>query len=51
VKFALMGLLRSGLRVSLVTDASESISPEAGESVIREFTAAGGTLIAGQDVL
>jgi nicotinamidase/pyrazinamidase len=50
VKFAIMGLLRSGFRVSLVTDASASISATAGEQVIREFSAAGGHLIALADV-
>jgi nicotinamidase/pyrazinamidase len=46
VKCAIMGLLRSGRTVSLVTDASASISAEAGDQVIREFIAAGGRLIA-----
>jgi len=46
VKCAIMGLLRSGRQVSLVTDASASISQEAGDLVIREFVAAGGRLIA-----
>lgn len=45
VKCAIMGLLKSGRQVSLVTDASASISAEAGESVIRDFTAAGGRLV------
>ena len=45
VKCALTGLLGSGRRVSLVTDASEAISSEAGDAVIREFTAAGGQLV------
>jgi hypothetical protein len=44
-----MGLLRSGRKVSLVTDASASIAKEAGDLVIREFTAAGGRLIATRD--
>jgi nicotinamidase/pyrazinamidase len=51
VKCAIMGLVRSGLDVSLVTDASASISPEAGDVIIREFTAVGGHLIASTDVL
>ena len=46
VKYAIMGLLRTGRQVSLVTDASASISQEAGELVIRDFVAAGGRLIA-----
>lgn len=45
VKCAIMGLLKSGRSVSLLTDASTSISPEAGTAVIREFVAAGGKLI------
>jgi nicotinamidase/pyrazinamidase len=45
VKCAVMGLLRSGRRVSLMTDASASISQEAGDAVIKDFLAAGGQLI------
>jgi nicotinamidase/pyrazinamidase len=45
VKHAMMGLLRSGREVSLVTDASASISQEAGDLVIKDFVAAGGRLI------
>jgi nicotinamidase/pyrazinamidase len=48
VKYAIMGLLRSGRKVSLVTDASASISEDAGDLVIREFIAAGGSLIASE---
>ena len=44
-KCALMGLVRSGRRVFLVTDASASISTPAGDAAILEFTAAGGSLI------
>jgi nicotinamidase-related amidase len=51
VKCALLGLLRTGRRVSLVTDASASISREAGDAVIAEFVAAGGHLIASSEVL
>jgi nicotinamidase/pyrazinamidase len=51
VKCAIMGLIRSGLRVSLVTDASAAISSEAGAIVIQEFVAAGGSLIATSDAL
>lgn len=51
VKCAIMGLIRSGRRVSLVTDASASISQEAGDSVIRNFIAAGGHLIARSEAL
>jgi nicotinamidase/pyrazinamidase len=45
VKCAIMGLLRSGRQVSLVTDASASVSQEAGDLVIQDFIAAGGRLI------
>lgn len=50
VKFAIMGLLRSGRQVSLVTDASASISQEAGDRVIGDFVAAGGRLISSAGV-
>jgi nicotinamidase/pyrazinamidase len=49
VKCAIMGLLRSGRSVSLVTDASASISADAGDLVIREFIAVGGHLIASSE--
>ena len=45
VKCAIVGLLGSGREVSLVTDASASISQEAGEQVLSNFTEAGGHLI------
>jgi nicotinamidase/pyrazinamidase len=45
VRCALMGLLRSGRRVFLVTDASARISNPAGDTAIRNFTAAGGSLV------
>jgi nicotinamidase/pyrazinamidase len=45
VKCAIMGLLRSGRQVSLVTDASASISQEAGDLVIEDFVSSGGKLI------
>lgn len=50
VKCALMGLVRSGRTVSLVTDASASISDHAGGEVIQEFIAAGGRLMASRDL-
>jgi nicotinamidase/pyrazinamidase len=50
VKCAIMGLVRSGRKVFLVTDASASISPAAGEAVLREFVAAGGQLAASSTV-
>lgn len=51
VKCAIMGLLASGRKVSLVADASASISPEAGEIVIRDFLARGGHLIASSQAI
>lgn len=45
VKCAIMGLLKSGRNVSLLTDASASISAEAGAAVIDDFVSAGGKLI------
>jgi nicotinamidase/pyrazinamidase len=44
VKCAVMGLLRTGRKVSLVTDATLAYDAAAGQKVIDEFTAAGGTL-------
>jgi nicotinamidase/pyrazinamidase len=46
VKCALMGLVRSGRRVFLVTGASASIVQQAGDTAVREFIAAGGSLAA-----
>jgi nicotinamidase/pyrazinamidase len=45
VKCAVMGLLKSGRKVWLVTDAIAHYSLDTGESVIREFLAAGGQTI------
>jgi len=44
VKFAAFGLLRTGRRVELVTDAIKEIDPSAGAGTMADFTAAGGTL-------
>ena len=41
---AAMGLLRTGVPVSLVTDAIAAVKPEDGARALDEFTAAGGTL-------
>ena len=49
VKCAILGLIRSGRQVSLVTDASASISNEAGDRVIRDFLAEGGRLTTGAE--
>jgi len=45
VKCALMGLVRSGRRVFLIRDASASISTQAGDTAIRDFIVAGGSLV------
>jgi nicotinamidase/pyrazinamidase len=39
-----LGLLRTGKPVSLVTDAIQTLRTEDGDRLVREFTAAGGTL-------
>ena len=44
VRFAALGLLKTGKPVTLVTDAIKELSPAARESTIREFTAGGGML-------
>jgi nicotinamidase/pyrazinamidase len=51
VKFAAFGLLRSGKRVDLVTDAVGSLTDEAGFSTFREIEAAGGGLTTVRQVL
>jgi nicotinamidase-related amidase len=51
VKCAIMGLLNAGKQVSLVTDASASISQAAGDLVIRDFIAAGGRLISSGEAI
>lgn len=45
VKCALMGLVRSGRQVFLIQDAAASISKQAGDTAIRDFLAAGGSLV------
>ncbi|HVW08218.1 MAG TPA: isochorismatase family protein [Bryobacteraceae bacterium] len=45
VSCALMGLVRSSRRVSLITDAAASIDQEAGERAVGDFVAAGGFVI------
>lgn len=44
VRCAAMGLLRTGRRVELVTDATETLRAEAAQRTFEEFTAAGGVL-------
>ena len=45
VKFAIMGLLKRGCKVSLVTDAIHHLSETEAAKVIRDFTDAGGICI------
>jgi nicotinamidase/pyrazinamidase len=51
VQCALTGLLKSGLRVSLVTEATAHLSEVEGEKVVSDFMAAGGKRIALADAL
>jgi nicotinamidase/pyrazinamidase len=51
VKCAIKGLLKHGLRVSLVTEATAHLSETAGEEVLRRFTESGGKRIALADAL
>jgi nicotinamidase/pyrazinamidase len=44
VKYAAFGLLESGKRVEMVTDAVRSLTEEAGSRTLAEFMAAGGVL-------
>jgi len=44
VRFAALGLLDTGARVELVTDAVKSLKPEDSERTLAEFTARGGVL-------
>ena len=45
VKCAIMGLLKSGRKVSLIRRATAHLDHDAGEQVVREFVAAGGTCV------
>jgi nicotinamidase/pyrazinamidase len=51
VKFAAMGLLKSGARVELVTDAVRSLRDVDREQFFGEFTAAGGVLTTSAEVM
>lgn len=44
VRCAAFGLLKTGARVELVTDAIQSLDPQAGARMLADFTAAGGVL-------
>ncbi len=45
VKCAIMGLLKSGRRVSLVTEATAHLNQAEGERVVAQFVAAGGQCV------
>jgi nicotinamidase/pyrazinamidase len=45
VKYAMMGLLKLGRKVSLVTEATAHLSQAEGERVVSEFLAAGGQCV------
>ena len=45
VKFAAMGLLQTGKRVEMVTDAVRHLNEQEAELTRREFEAAGGALV------
>lgn len=51
VKCAVMGLLKTGRQVKLVTDAITHLSPEAGQAVIAEFRAAGGECVTAAEAM
>jgi nicotinamidase/pyrazinamidase len=50
VKFAALGLLRTGARVELVTDAVRHLSESARDALFSEFTTAGGVLRTSADI-
>ncbi len=51
VRLAAFGLLETGARVELVTDAVKSLNEVAADKMFREFTAAGGVLTTSGEVL
>jgi nicotinamidase/pyrazinamidase len=51
VKKAVEGLLKTGARVEIVTDAIKSLSDDAGAKALAEFTAAGCSLITVADIV
>jgi nicotinamidase/pyrazinamidase len=50
VKWAAFGLLKTGRRVEVVTDAIRNLNDEAGALTLAEFRAAGGVLITASEV-
>jgi nicotinamidase/pyrazinamidase len=51
VKFAALGLLKTGARVEVVTDAVRSLNDSDREKFFAEFTVAGGVLTTSADVM
>lgn len=51
VKFAAFGLLRTGRKVAIVTDAVKELDPAASAAMFGEFTAAGGALTTSAAIL
>lgn len=51
VRLAAFGLLKTGKRVEVVTDAIQSLDPQAAQKMLAEFTAAGGHLTTSSAVL
>jgi nicotinamidase/pyrazinamidase len=51
VRLAAFGLLKTGRRVEVVTDAIRALDPRAAEKTLAEFTAAGGHLTTSSAVL
>jgi nicotinamidase/pyrazinamidase len=51
VRFAALGLLETGKPVTLLTDAVETLSPQARDRTYREFEAAGGKLATSSKLL
>jgi nicotinamidase/pyrazinamidase len=50
VRYAALGLLKTGARVEIVTDAVRSLNAKANATFLAEFTAAGGVLVTAQAV-
>jgi nicotinamidase/pyrazinamidase len=51
IQCAVMGLLKTGRKVSLVTEATAHLSQVEGERVVREFLAAGGQCVSASDCM
>lgn len=51
VKYAAMGLLKTGARVDIVTDAVKALEAKAAEEMLAEFCAAGGHLSSSEQIL